>query len=257
MSETEYDEKPLGVVNEKSVHALLKKGSSFLSSPMTHLRRYLQEVSDKKLSSAGLAYMSALDAVKDSFPEIAKTIVKELQDQRSNLKLIASENFSSLSVQLAMGNLFTDKNCEGHIGHRFYAGCENVDAIEAYAAELAKELFKADHAYVAPHSGSEANLVAFWAILTQRVQSKEIEKLGKKSLDELSAEEYERVRQLLVNQKVLSMSLDAGGHMTHGYRQNISAKMLRVSSYGVDPKTGLLDYSEVQKLAKKEKPLIL
>ncbi|MBS0623080.1 MAG: glycine hydroxymethyltransferase [Verrucomicrobia bacterium] len=208
-------------------------------------------------NSAVIAYLAALDHLKLVAPEIADQIVAELQDQRRSLKLIASENYSSLSVQLAMGNLLTDKYCEGYPYHRFYAGCEHVDAIEQRAADLAKQLFSADHAYVQPHSGADANLVALWSILIQRVQQPGIEKLSKKNLDELSVDEYEQLRQLLNRQTLLGLSLHSGGHLTHGYRHNVSAKMLRAVSYDVDPKTQLLDYGRIAEIARKEKPLIL
>ncbi len=224
---------------------------------MVYLKNYFVKVPEANRTSAAIAYMAALDAVAASSPEVARAIVQELHDQRSHLKLIASENFSSLPVQLAMGNLLTDKYSEGYPGHRFYAGCENVDAIEGEAVEWAKKIFGADHAYVQPHSGADANLVAFWAILVHRIQNKEVERLGKKTLDELTPEEYERVRQLLVNQKVLGMSLGSGGHLTHGYRHNISAKIFHASAYEVDLQTGRIDYAQLQEQARREKPLIL
>ena len=98
-------------------------------------------------------------------PEVARSIVQELADQRRNIKLIASENYSSLATQCAMANLLTDKYAEGIPHHRFYAGCDNVDSIEDLANQRARELFGAAHAYAQPHSGADANLVAFWAIL--------------------------------------------------------------------------------------------
>jgi glycine hydroxymethyltransferase len=156
-----------------------------------------------------------------------------------------------------MGNLLTDKYSEGFVGHRFYAGCDNVDAIEGHATDLAKKIFGAEHAYVQPHSGADANLVAFWSILVHRIQNKEIEALGKKTLDALTPEEYERIRHLLLSQKMMGMSLGSGGHLTHGYRHNISSKMMQAVAYEVDPITGLLDYSALQELVKREKPLIL
>jgi glycine hydroxymethyltransferase len=224
---------------------------------MSYLKKYFAAVPEQQRTPAAIAYMASLDAIGASSPEISQAIVKELMDQRSHLKLIASENFSSLPVQLAMGNLLTDKYSEGYPGHRFYAGCENVDAIESEAAARAKKIFGADHAYVQPHSGADANLVAFWAILVQKVQTKELEALGKKSIDELTPEEYEKIRQLLVSQKILGMSLGSGGHLTHGYRHNISSKIMQAASYDVDPQTGLIDYTALQKQAQKEKPLIL
>lgn len=203
---------------------------------------------------AAVAMNAAIEAIRDACPEIAGAVVKELKDQRSHLKLIASENFCSLTVQLAMGNWLTDKYSEGYPGHRFYAGCENVDAVEEIAVELAKKIFGADHAYVQPHSGADANLVAFWSILLQRVQDPA---LAGRDLNKITPEEYEQIRQLLVNQKMMGMALSAGGHLTHGFRHNASSKMMQSVSYGVDPKTGLIDYKALAEQAKREKPLIL
>jgi glycine hydroxymethyltransferase len=225
--------------------------------PMSYLQKYFEKIAEKERSSAAIAYIAALDVVADSYPLIAETIIQELKDQRKYLKLIASENYSSYAVQLAMGNWMTDKYSEGYVAHRFYAGCDNVDVIEAAAVDWAKRVFGADHAYVQPHSGVDANLVAFWAILSERVQSKELQKLSKKTVDELTAEEYEAVRQVLVNQKIVGMALGSGGHLTHGYRHNISSKMMRSVNYEVDPKTGLIDYSALALQVKQEKPLIL
>lgn len=224
---------------------------------MSYLKKYFDSTPGENRTSSAIAFFASLDSVASLDSEVAHRIVQELKDQRTHLKLIASENFSSLPVQLAMGNLLSDKYSEGYAGHRFYAGCENVDAIEGKANELVKQLFQAEHAYVQPHSGADANLVAFWAILTQRIQNREIENLGKKSLDELTPVEYEKVRQLLVNQKVMGLALGSGGHLTHGYRHNISAKMMRSSTYDVNPETGLIDYAALQLQVKQEKPLIL
>jgi glycine hydroxymethyltransferase len=224
---------------------------------MSLLEKYFNRVPLEQRSSAAIAYAAALDHVGREFPLIKEAIIQELRDQRSHLKLIASENFSSLAVQLAMGNLLTDKYSEGHAYHRFYAGCENVDTIESAAIKEGKELFSCEHAYVQPHSGADANLVAFWAILVQRVQNKELLALGKKSIDELSPEDYERIRRLLVNQKIMGLSLNSGGHLTHGYRHNVSAKIFESVPYDVDPQTGMIDYSALSQQVKKEKPAIL
>ena len=224
---------------------------------MKLLDAYFAKTASGKRSSAAIAFLASLDHISIQSPLVADTILKELSDQRSYLKMIASENYSSLAVQLAMGNLLTDKYAEGIPSHRFYAGCDNVDTVEKEAVEHLKALFKADHAYVQPHSGADANLVAFWAILLKRVQSKEIERLGKKTVDELTPAEYEKIRQLLVNQKLLGMSLNSGGHLTHGYRHNISSKMMQASFYDVDPHTELLDYGTIAKRAQEEKPAIL
>ncbi len=224
---------------------------------MTYLKKYLNKVPEAQRSTAAIGYLAAIDAVHEEFPGIGQAIVQELRDQRSHLKLIASENFSSLAVQLAMGNLLTDKYSEGYPFHRFYAGCENVDFVESAAIEEVKKIFNCDHAYVQPHSGADANMVAFWSILVYRVQNKEVERLGKKSLDELTPDEYEKMRKLLLDQKVMGMSLNSGGHLTHGYLHNISSKMMRSVQYDVDPKTGYLDYKVLQEQAKREKPAIL
>lgn len=224
---------------------------------MTHLTHYFETTPEKKRNSGSIAFLASLDHLETHSPQVASAIKKELQDQRTHFKLIASENYSSLAVQQAMGNLLTDKYAEGFVNHRFYAGCENVDSVEYLAQERLKKIFNCDCAYVQPHSGADANLVAFWSILVHKIQNPEVEKLGKKSLDELNPEEYEAVRQLLINQKVLGMSLNAGGHLTHGYRHNVSSKMMHAYTYDVDPKTELLDYQELAKQAKEVKPSIL
>lgn len=223
---------------------------------MPRIQKYLQKHA-QNLQPAAIAYLAALDQIESFAPPIAHAIEQELRDQRSHLKLIASENYSSLTVQLAMGNLLTDKYAEGYPHHRFYAGCENVDLVEEMAQEELKQIFGAEHAYVQPHSGADANLVAFWSILVQKVQNKEIERLGKKTLDELTPEEYEQVRKLMNQQKLMGMSLNSGGHLTHGYRHNISSKMMRSVFYDVDPKTEQLDYHTLAKQALQEKPDIL
>jgi glycine hydroxymethyltransferase len=223
----------------------------------TYLKKYLKNTPEREHSTSAIAYLASLDHIGDTCPEVSATIIKELLDQRSHIKLIASENYSSLSVQLAMGNLLTDKYAEGYAHHRFYAGCENVDTVEELATKELCDLFGCEHAYVQPHSGADANLIAFWAILCQRVQNKEIERLQKKTIDELTPEEYEQVRQLLVSQRVLGMSLNSGGHLTHGYRHNISSKMMRSFVYDVDETTHLLNYDRIRAQAKEVKPLIL
>src|SRR6266567_7329857 len=124
---------------------------------------------DAELASA--AYRNALSVIESVEPTVAGAIRSELADQRASLKLIASENYASPAVLLTMGAFLSDKYAEGTIGHRFYAGCQNVDTVEQVAADHAKALFGAPHAYVQPHSGIDANLVAFWAILAQRIET--------------------------------------------------------------------------------------
>ena len=190
-------------------------------------------------------------------PSIAASIAQELADQRSNLKLIASENFSSLAVQLAQGTLFTDKYAEGYPGHRFYAGCDNVDAIEAEAAALARELFGAEYAYVQPHSGADANLVAFLAILSATVETPALERIGYTNPSAVPADEWERMRAEFTGQRLLGMDYYSGGHLTHGYRHNVSSLLLEAHSYTVDHETMLLDYDTIHAQARELRPRIL
>ena len=203
-----------------------------------------------------IAFVANLDLVAKADMSIAKGIVRELMDQRSHLKLIASENFCSLSVQAAMGNLLTDKYAEGYVGNRFYAGCDNVDFIEKYAIEEAKKLFGCEHAFVQPHSGADANLVAFWAVLRSRIQAPIMESLQQSDVLELSKKEWDEIRAAMGNQKMLGMDLYCGGHLTHGYRHNASAQMFDSYYYTVNKETGLLDYDEIKKQLHEVKPLI-
>lgn len=221
---------------------------------MSYLQRYFYRVPEGERHPGAITFYASLDSVAAVSPEVATATLQELRDQSSHLKLIASENYSSLAVQQAMGTLLTDKYAEGFAGHRFYAGCENVDRVEREAENEAKLLFGAEAVYVQPHSGADANLVAFWAILTHRIQQPY---LGERTLNALSDKEHEEMRQQLVNQTVMGMDLGAGGHLSHGYRHHCSAKMMRSVSYGVDPETGLLDYAALAKQVKEVKPTIL
>ena len=191
--------------------------------------------------TASTAFRAALQVMESVEPRIAAATRKELADQRDSLKLIASENYASPAVLLTMGNWLSDKYAEGTISHRFYAGCANVDTVESVAAEHARELFGSPYAYVQPHSGIDANLVAYWAILATRVEAPALAELGAKHVNDLSEADWEKVRARLGNQRLLGMSLDAGGHLTHGFRPNISGKMFDQRSYGTDPETGLID----------------
>jgi glycine hydroxymethyltransferase len=222
---------------------------------MSALKAYLE--SGSTINSNMAAYVANLEATASVAPEIANSIVDELRDQRSYLKLIASENYCSLPTQLTMGNLLTDKYAEGYANSRFYEGCDNVDAIEAKACKLACELFGMPHAFVQPHSGADANLVAFWAILQNKIQIPALAELGVKNPDALSDEDWASVRNKLGNQSILGLNLAAGGHLTHGYRHNVSGKMFNAYSYSVDPDTFLMDYDAIEKQALEVKPLIL
>jgi glycine hydroxymethyltransferase len=203
------------------------------------------------------AFSASLEVIGRVEPRIAAAIRSELVDQRNSLKLIASENYASPAVLLAMGNWLSDKYAEGTIGHRFYAGCQNVDTVESIASEYAARLFGAEHAYVQPHSGIDANLVAYWSILAKRVEAPVLERLAVKNVNDLSDADWAELRAAFGNQRMLGMSLDAGGHLTHGFRPNISGKMFDQRSYGTDPGTGLLDYDALRQQALECQPLIL
>ncbi|MBE5469118.1 glycine hydroxymethyltransferase [Mycobacteroides abscessus] len=207
--------------------------------------------------TASAAYRSALQVIETIEPRIADATRKELADQRDSLKLIASENYASPAVLLTMGTWLSDKYAEGTIGHRFYAGCQNIDTVEALAAEHARELFGAPYAYAQPHSGIDANLVAYWAILATRVEAPALAEKGVRNVNDLSETDWEELRHQYGNQRLMGMSLDAGGHLTHGFRPNISGKMFHQRSYGTDPETGLLDYDALAAAAREFKPLVL
>jgi glycine hydroxymethyltransferase len=208
-------------------------------------------------AAASAAYRNALSVIEAVEPTVAGAIRSELTDQRESLKLIASENYASPAVLLTMGTWLSDKYAEGTVGHRFYAGCQNIDTVEQAAADHARELFGAAHAYVQPHSGIDANLVAFWSILAKRLESPTLEKAGVKHVNELSEDDWQMLRRAMGDQRALGMSLDAGGHLTHGFRPNISGKMFHQSSYGTDPHSGLLDYDVVRETAREFRPLVL
>ena len=208
-------------------------------------------------AAVSAAYQNALRVIGAVEPTIADAIGQELADQRESLKLIASENYASPAVLLAMGNWLSDKYAEGTIGRRFYAGCRNVDTVESIAAEHATELFGAQHAYVQPHSGIDANLVAFWAILAQKVEAPALAAAGVRQVNDMSETDWEQLRHAFGDQRMLGMSLDAGGHLTHGFRPNISGKMFHQRSYGTDPATGLVDYDALRATAKDFRPLII
>jgi glycine hydroxymethyltransferase len=208
-------------------------------------------------AAASAIYTQILDVVSTVEPRVAEAIRSELSDQRASLKLIASENYASLPTLMSMGTWLSDKYAEGTVGHRFYAGCQNIDTVESVAAEHAKALFGAEYAYVQPHSGIDANLVAYWAIMNLRVESPTLTRLQAATVNDLSESDWEALRREFNEQKVMGMSLDAGGHLTHGFRHNISGKMFQQCSYGTNPETGLIDYDALRTSAREFKPLII
>ena len=158
--------------------------------------------------------------------EIFEIIEKEKNRQRNNIELIASENYCSDEVREAVGSVLTNKYAEGYPNKRYYGGCEYVDEAEQLAIDRAKKLFGAEHANVQPHSGSSANMGVYRAILKQ-------------------------------GDRILGMSLDAGGHLTHGYKLSFSGNDYEAFSYGVDRESEMIDYDEVEKLALEIKPKLL
>jgi glycine hydroxymethyltransferase len=224
-----------------------------IRSLLTH---YIRNLKGTAIDSGAAAFYASLDQIGSVSPSVAGSIIKEFRDQRTNLKLIASENYCSLATQLAHGNLFTDKYAEGFPYHRFYAGCDNVDDIETEAANLACELFGAEHAYVQPHSGSDANLVAFIAILSARIEAPLLAELDQSDPVKLSSEDWAEVRQRLNNQRLFAMDYYSGGHLTHGYRRNFSSWLFDVHTYTVNPETDLLDIDYLRDQLHNVRPLI-
>ena len=158
--------------------------------------------------------------------ELWQALYKESMRQEEHIELIASENYASKRVMEAQGGLLTNKYAEGYPNKRYYGGCEYVDVAEEIAISRAKELFKADYANVQPHSGSSANAAAFLAMLEP-------------------------------NDLILGMSLDQGGHLTHGAKVNFSGKNYQAIQYGLHPETFDIDYDSVRDLAKKHKPKMI
>lgn len=166
------------------------------------------------------------DELKNFDPEVYASCRREFDRQQHNIELIASENIVSEAVLLAAGTPLTNKYAEGYPSKRYYGGCQFVDEVEEIARERAKKLFGAEHANVQPHSGASANLAVFFALLEP-------------------------------GDTVLSMSLAEGGHLSHGSPVNISGKYFNIVSYGVDGKTQMIDYDEVERLAKEHKPKLI
>jgi glycine hydroxymethyltransferase len=159
-------------------------------------------------------------------PEIASAMAAELNRQEDHIELIASENYTSPRVLEAQGSVLTNKYAEGYPGRRYYGGCEFVDQAEQLAIDRAKKLFGADYANVQPHSGSQANAAVYFALLNP-------------------------------GDPMLGMSLDHGGHLTHGAKVNFSGKYFRSAQYGVRPDTGEIDYEQVERLAQEHRPKMI
>ncbi|MBA7666891.1 Serine hydroxymethyltransferase [subsurface metagenome] len=167
-----------------------------------------------------------MDFLSKVDPEISRAIALEGKRQKETINLIASENYASRAVIEAEGSFLTDKYSEGYPGKRYYGGCENMDIVESLAIERAKELFRAEHANVQPHSGAQANMATYYALL-----------------------EY--------GDTVMGMSLAHGGHLTHGDKVSFSGKSYNFIHYGVNRETERIDYKEIEKLAKKHQPKLI
>lgn len=170
--------------------------------------------------------MPSFDNLKNTDVETYDAMLKELNRQRNKIELIASENFVSNSVMEAMGSYLTNKYAEGYPDHRYYGGCEYVDIIENLARERAKKLFNAEYANVQPHSGSQANMAVYFALLNP-------------------------------GDTILGMDLSHGGHLTHGSKVNFSGKQYNFIPYGLNEKTGQIDYDNLEKLALENKPKLI
>ncbi|MDY4144395.1 MAG: serine hydroxymethyltransferase [Oscillospiraceae bacterium] len=166
------------------------------------------------------------ETIKMSDPELYGAMKKELERQRDHIELIASENFTSRAVMEAMGSHLTNKYAEGYPGARYYGGCEYVDIVEQLAIDRAKELFGAEHANVQPHSGSQANVAVYLALLKP-------------------------------GDTILGMDLSHGGHLTHGSKASISGKYFNACFYGVDPETEMIDYEKAMQTAGECKPKLI
>jgi len=162
----------------------------------------------------------------DRDPEVARAVAGELNRQRTTLEMIASENFTSPAVMEAVGSVLTNKYAEGYPGKRYYGGCEFADDVEQLARERAKELFGAEHANVQPHSGSTANMTAYFSVMNH-------------------------------GDRLLGMNLAHGGHLTHGHKVNFSGRFFEVHQYGVSKDTGLIDYEALRETARESRPRVI
>ncbi|HDK16925.1 MAG TPA: serine hydroxymethyltransferase, partial [Nitrospirae bacterium] len=167
-----------------------------------------------------------MQVLKKSDPEVYEAVTKEIERERNNIVLIASENYASRSVLETQGSIFSNKYAEGYPDKRYYGGCDYADSVESLAINRAKELFGVEHVNVQPHSGTQANMAVYFALLKP-------------------------------GDKILGMGLSNGGHLSHGAPFNFSGIFYKPYVYGVSKKTGLIDYDNVRKIAKKRKPKII
>ena len=195
--------------------------TTWVSTPFSNDRRHIN-----RLEKLERQTYDDIAAVRSADPEIAAWIDREADRQNDGIELIASENFTSTAIRAAQGSVLTNKYAEGYPGRRYYGGCEFVDEVEKIAIDRACELFGAEAANVQPHAGSQANMAVYFALLNP-------------------------------GDTVLSMSLDHGGHLTHGHPMNFSGKLFNIVPYGVSPETEMIDYDEVERLAMECKPRMI
>ena len=170
--------------------------------------------------------MYSVIKIREIDPVVAEAIENEVDRQRNNIELIASENFVSEAVMEALGTPLTNKYAEGYPGKRYYGGCEFVDVAERLAIQRAKEIFGAEHANVQPHSGAEANTAVYFAVLNP-------------------------------GDTILGLDLSHGGHLSHGMQKNMSGKYYKAVSYGIKPDKGLIDYDALRYNAREYKPKLI
>ena len=203
------------------VEATIKIIEKWVATPFSFDERHLRRIEKIEVNS-----YDEVSAIRNTDPEIAAIIEKEAERQEDGLELIASENFASTAVQAAQGSILTNKYAEGYPAKRYYGGCEEVDKIESLAIERACEIFGAEAANVQPHSGSQANMAAYFALIKP-------------------------------GDTILAMDLAHGGHLTHGHPMNFSGMMYNVIPYGVRKDTETIDYAELEKLAVENKPNLI
>ena len=209
---------PGDVVSDKDAIQIVE---TWLSTPFSGEKRHL-----RRLEMIDTITHDEIPSIRNSDPEMAEILDCEVERQTDGIELIASENFASAAVRQAQGTVLTNKYAEVYPGKRYYNGCGVVDEAETLAIERACELFGAEAANVQPHAGSQANMAAYFALIQP-------------------------------GDTVLAMSLDHGGHLTHGHPMNFSGMLYDIVPYGVSPETEMIDYDEIAKLAEKKKPKLL
>ena len=205
------------ISEDEAIKIMNKWLETDFSSEERHIRRLIQIENDS---------YDEISAIRTVDPEIAEIIDREKERQSDGIELIASENFASPAVRAAQGSLLTNKYAEGYPGKRYYNGCQFVDDVESIAIKRACELFGAEAANVQPHSGSQANMAAYFALIQP-------------------------------GDTILAMDLSHGGHLTHGHPMNFSGMLYKVVPYGVSPETETLDYDNIAKLAEEHKPKLI